>query len=184
VHGEGGLGGVVGQFPDVVARGRIALRMKAPYALKEWASARKESPLETKLRAMPPGERPGSVLHPFPVVARADYLAKIRGKGIFKRAEGVEPQKVPLSGLTAIQKSVNVEKLAQHVENPNLVGKGTRAPGHGGIVDQILVVKVGGKSYIHDGTHRTTSAHLRGQTHVLARVIDLDSDDKSPISNR
>jgi hypothetical protein len=164
---------VVSGFPVDVAHGRIARRMK-PYALKEWASARKESPLETKIRAMPPGERPGSVLHPFPVAVRAEYLAKIRGKGIFKRAEGVEPQKVSLAGLTAIQKSVNVEKLAQHVENPNLVGKGTRAPGHGGVVDHPVVVKVGGKSYVHDGHHRCCAAHVRGQGSVLARVVDLD----------
>jgi hypothetical protein len=150
-----------------------------PYSLKDFAVRMKESPLITKMRLLAPGPIPGSLQHPFPVKLREDYLELVRGKGIFKRAENVQPSKVPLAGLTAIQRSVNMERLAQHLEDPRLVEEGTRAAGHGGKVDLPVITKIGGKMYVHDGTHRCCGAYLRGQKEILARVVDLDADPKS-----
>lgn len=158
--------------------GRIDIVMRPdaqkPFALKEFAAKMKESPLETKARLLTPGITPGSVQHPFPVTDREAYLAKVRGTGIFKRAESVKPSAVKLKDLTAIQRNVNQERLHAHLLNPRLIQPGTRAPGHGGIVDHPVVVKTGGKMFIHDGHHRCCSAHLRGQSEIQARVVDLD----------
>lgn len=166
-----------GGFPRVRAYGSVPMgtMMTKPYALKEFAHAMKESPLVTKMRLLTPGTTPGSLQHPFPVKLREDYLAMIKGKGIFKRAENTPITKVPISSITAIQRNVNMEKLAHHLEDPRLVETGTRAPGHGGLVDQILLVKKDGKTYCHDGTHRLTACFLRGQKEVPARVVDLDA---------
>ena len=154
----------------------VPLGTMKPYALKEFASAMKESPLMTKMRLLTPGTTPGSLQHPFPVKLREDYLEMIKGKGIFKRAENTPVTKVPLSSLTAIQRNVNMERLAQHLEDPRLVEEGTRAPGHGGLVDHILVVRTGGKNFIHDGHHRLAACFLRGQKEAPARVVNLDAE--------
>ena len=162
----------------VGARGRVVPRMSdgKPYSLKDFAVKMKESPLITKMRLLAPGVTPGSLQHPFPVKLREDYLELVRGKGIFKRAENVQPSKVPLASLTAIQRGVNMERLAQHLEDPRLVEEGTRAPGHGGKVDLPVITKIGGKMFIHDGHHRLVGAHLRGQKLVSVRLVDLDAD--------
>lgn len=152
---------------------RIVFGMK-PYSLKDFATTMKESPLMAKMRMLTPGVTPGSLQHPFPVKLREDYLALVRGKGIFKRAEDVPVTRVPLSGLTAIQRGVNMERLAQHLENPRLIEEDARAPGHGGRVGVPVLVRVGGKTYIHDGHHRAVANYIRGQKDMSARVVDLD----------
>lgn len=143
--------------------------------LKSWASSMKANPVLTKAKALTPSLKPGSVQVPFPVTARSEYLKKIKGAGVWKRSEDAPIRKVPLSSLNAIQRGVNVERLHAHLEDPHLIPKGTRAPGHGGLIDYPLVVHVDGKNFAHDGHHRLTGSWLRGQKDATVRYVDLDS---------
>lgn len=125
-------------------------------------------------RRLEAGERAGTLRVPFPDVAHADYLAMVRGRGIARLVDDAPVERVPLASLTAIQRSVNAERLEQHLDDPDLVPAGARKHGSGMLKDAPVVVRLGGKSYLHDGHHRATAALLRGETHVRARVVDLD----------
>jgi hypothetical protein len=127
---------------------------------------------------MEPSGTAGAVRVPFPVASRSSYLSKIKGKGIFEKAEKTTPTDVPLDQLHAIQRTVNVEQLTNYANDPGRVKPGTRAPGHGGLIDKPVVVKVDGKMHIHDGHHRLAAQMMKGATHAKARVIDLDNPEK------
>lgn len=143
--------------------------------LKMWATRTIENPAAVRMAAMTPGTVQGTMQVPFPTVGRETYLSKIKGAGIFKRAEDAPVERVPLKELNGIQQTVNSERLAGYVENPK-VKAGTRAPGHGGLIDKPVVVRVGGKLYIHDGHHRAAAAKIRGDIDISSRVVDLDAD--------
>lgn len=141
--------------------------------LRAWAEAR-STPEAVRTAGLEPGARPGTVAVPFPQVLHEDYKAIVRGKGIPKRVEKAPTERVPLAQLTAIQKTVNVERLENHLADPHLIARGARKIGSGMKTDRPVVVRAGGKAYLHDGHHRATAAMLRGETDIKARVVDLD----------
>jgi hypothetical protein len=81
---------------------------------------------------------------------------------------------VPLQGVRTIQRSVNPDRVAQYLRNPDLMRPGQLGK-HGGLVDLPIVVRAGGVDRIHDGHHRVLSNILRGETSVRARYLDLDA---------
>jgi hypothetical protein len=130
---------------------------------------------------LPNGGPDGTVRHPFTQVQRAEYLALVKEHGsIAKRTHDAPIALVNLHDLHAIQDSVNRERLSQHMSDPKMVPEGSRAAGHGGLVDRPVVVRKGGKMFIHDGHHRLTAALLRGQSTAKVRFVDLDSEQSTP----
>lgn len=142
-----------------------------------WAREEQLPPHERAGR-LRPGQQSGTSGVPFQVVDRAEYLASIKGHGsIAARTHDAPIALVNLRDLHAIQQSINDERLAQHLDAPaGLVPPGSRAPGHGGLVDRPVVVKKDGRLFLHDGHHRLTAAHLRGQETAKVRLVDLDGD--------
>lgn len=140
--------------------------------LRDWA---KVDDVERGVAQLPP-VRAGAFQVPLEGTDRAAYLKAIKGAGVYKRAETAPVEHVPIKDLRAIQRSVNEERVHQYVKDPKTTPTGKRAPGHGGLVDLPLVVRVNGEMCLHDGHHRVTAAKLRGKTHVRARVVDLDKD--------
>ena len=144
--------------------------------LKQWAGSESSSDAaERRIAAMLPGESAGTVKVPFPVMDRKAYLTLVRGAGVSQATHKAPLAKIPLKGLTAIQKTVNRERLQAHLRDPNLIPKGTLGSGHGGLIDLPVVVRKGGESYIHDGHHRATAAFARGDEYIVARLVDLES---------
>lgn len=143
-------------------------------ALRTWAGAKSASAPDDPATKLRPGDKPGTLRHPFRTLEREDYLRQIRGAGIFKRAETAPVEDVTLAGLHSPQRTINAERLNAHLANPALVPSGTRGAGHGGIVDMATVVRVNGVDVLHDGNHRATANYLRGQKSIKARVVDLD----------
>lgn len=142
----------------------------------QWAKANesKEHRQSWRLRSLMRGERDGTVRHPFRVVDRDEYIAKIKGRGIVKRVDDAPMDSVDLDSLHGIQRTVNAERLQQHLEDENLIAEGTRSAGAGMLIDAPVVVKVGGEYHLHDGHHRATAAWIRGERAIGARVVDLD----------
>lgn len=140
-----------------------------PPTAKQWAST--EARVE-------PAEGVGTSRVPFEVVDRQAYLAAIKPYGsIAAKTHGAPIALVNLADIKAIQETINDERLAQHLENPaGLVAPGAKGSGHGGLVDRPVVVRLGGVLYAHDGHHRLTAAHLRGQTTAKVRLVDLDGE--------
>ena len=146
-------------------------------AMQRWASDVSRPGGSSALPAT--GE--GALRHPFATVPREKYLSMIKPFGsIAKRTHDAPIALVNLHELTGIQESINAERLNQHASNPKLVPEGTRAAGHGGLVDRAVVVRHGGKLYIHDGHHRLTAAVLRGATTAKVRFVDLDGEGSTP----
>jgi len=148
--------------------------------LRAWAAKTSPGAARDPATALRPGNKPGTFRHPFAVVDRTAYLQQIKGAGIFKRADDAPVEDVPLAHLRAVQRTVGADRLAQHVDYPGLIPKGERGEKHGGPVDLPVVVRTGGMDIIHDGTHRSTAAFLRGQPTVRARVVDLDKEGWKP----
>lgn len=149
-------------------------------SLRAWAAHTVNAPPPDPTLRLNAGDKPGVVRHPFRLADREAYLRQVRGSGVFKRAEDAQIQEVALAELWGLQRHVNVERLQAHYDNPTLIPAGTRAAGHGGLVDVPTVVRVGGKLYAHDGHHRATAAHLRGQPSIRARIVDLDAAGWTP----
>jgi len=129
---------------------------------------------EVRARALESGTYEGTAKHPFPVADRAEYLAAVRAEGIARRSLKAPVGRILLSAIKGIQATVNRERLTQHLKDPRLIPDGTRAPGHGALIDLPIVVKRGGEYYLHDGHHRLTAAHLRGEVDARVRLVDLD----------
>jgi ParB-like nuclease domain len=124
--------------------------------------------------ALEDGPFEGTAKHPFQVADRTVYLAAVRGKGIASRTHNAPMGTIQLDQLHGIQKTVNRERLGQHMSNPRLIPNGARGAGHGGLIDLPVVVKVNGTYHVHDGHHRLVAAHLRGEQVARCRLIDLD----------
>lgn len=139
-----------------------------------WAS-RGAPTADERLADLQPGEVDGTVVPPFRSISRDAYLAAIAGAGVARRSLSAPTALVNLSDLVAIQGSVNRERLGQHLANPNMVAPGTRAPGHGMLVDRPVVVRKNGRLLIHDGHHRLTARVLRGFDTAKVRFVDLDA---------
>lgn len=148
----------------------------APQAgVKQWAQ-NEFAPPEQRADYLQPGEVDGTAKHAFPVADRSSYLQAIKGQNIAAKSLHAPIALVRLDQLVAIQGSINRERLGQHLANPKMNPEGTRAPGHGMLIDRPVVVKVGGSFYIHDGHHRLTAQALRGLSTAKVRLIDLDAE--------
>lgn len=142
---------------------------------RDWAE-RPNDPSES-IKRLQPGERPGTSKVPFEVTDREAYLKSVHATGsVAAKTHGAPTALVNLKDLRAIQNTVNDERLVQHLSDPNMVPPGAKGSGHGGLVDRPVVVKMAQQLYIHDGHHRLTSAHLRGQDTAKVRLVDLDGD--------
>jgi len=128
-----------------------------------------------RVKQLSAGHTPGTSKVPFPVTDRQQYLKSVHEHGsIAQKTHGAPIALVNLKDLHAIQNTVNDERLVQHLEDPGMVPDGARGAGHGGLVDRPVVVKMGGSMFIHDGHHRLTAAHVRGQETAKVRLVDLD----------
>lgn len=143
--------------------------------LRAWA-AKRADPVSARLAGLEPGRYPGTVAVPLPRIEHGAYKALIQGAGIPKRVEAAPVVRVPIGELTAIQGSVNAERLQRHLEDPRLIPKGARTPSSGMLKDRPVVVRLGDKSYLHDGHHRVLAAMLRGERDIKARVVDLEGE--------
>jgi hypothetical protein len=143
--------------------------------LSKWAKAKDVDPAEARALArlgeLPPSDKPGRVLVPFPVGDDSPYDKVIGHKGLHKRIEAAPVKKVPIGTLvTNGQKSVRVDQTAHYVSN-----KGEKGTKHGTADTAYpIVVRVGGKNVVMDGHHRATAAWLRGEPRVEAKYVDLD----------
>lgn len=130
---------------------------------------------EVRAQALEPGLYEGTAKHPFPVADREKYLESVRAKGIARLSLRAPVGRIRLDAIKGIQGTVNRERLGQHLKDPRLIPDGTRAPGHGALIDLPIVVKLGGEYFLHDGHHRLTAAHLRGEVDARVRLVDLDA---------
>lgn len=148
----------------------------AASSVLKWAEANdsREKRQSWRLKSLLKGERDGTVRHPMRVIDRDEYLSKIKGKGIVKRVEDAPIKTVDLDSLVGIQRTVNAERLSQHLEDEELIPEGQRSPNAGMLIDTPVVVKLGGEHFLHDGHHRATAAWVRGERAIGARVVDLD----------
>jgi len=146
---------------------------RSTHPAKQWAGAGSDP--ESRLTSLLPGEVDGTVRHPFKVVDRQQYLQMIKPFGsIAARTHGAPIALVNLSDVASIQNTVNRERLVAHLRDPYM-NEGKRGSGHGGLIDRPVVVRLQGQLYLHDGNHRLTAAHLRGQTTAKVRLVDLDA---------
>ena len=144
--------------------------------VKDWA-ANEFAPPEQRAQYLKSGAIDGTAEHAFPVADREQYLAAIKGINVAAKTLHAPIAKVRLDQLVGIQGTINRERLGQHLANPKMNPEGTRAPGHGMLIDRPVVVKVGGTFYIHDGHHRLTAQALRGLDTAKVRLVDLDAED-------
>jgi hypothetical protein len=142
--------------------------------LRMWAGSKASGEKPDPATRLRPGDKPGTLRHPFRLVDRQEYLAQIKGAGVFRRAETAPVEDVPLAGLRSPQRTVNAQRLDEHLADPGLIPNGARGAGHGGPIDVPLIVRLGGVDHLHDGNHRATASFLRGQKSMKARVVDLD----------
>lgn len=147
-----------------------------PSGLKAWAQNEFEPP-EHRLKYLPTGADDGRAQVQWPNVDNSVYKAMLAPYGsIAARTHRAPIALVRLDQLTAIQGHVNKERLAQHLADPHIYPEGTKASGHGGLIDRPVVVKLNNELYIHDGHHRLMAQHLRGLSTAKVRLVDLDAE--------
>lgn len=134
---------------------------------------------EVRARTLENGDYEGTAKHPFPVADRVTYLAAVKSAGVARLSLRAPIGRIQLSAIKGIQGTVNRERLNQHLKDPRLIPDGARAPGHGAAIDLPIVVKLGGEYYVHDGHHRLTASHLRGELDARVRLVDLDAQGSS-----
>lgn len=109
-------------------------------------------------------------------IDRAGYQAVIGNREMNARIDAAPIRSVPVASLVAIQHTVNRARVAEYIENPKLVRKGTKHDEHGGVVDLPIVVRCKGTNYLFDGHHRLTAQQMRGAREIKARYVDLDAE--------
>jgi ParB-like nuclease domain len=149
----------------------------SPAGVKAWAQ-HDLAPPEHRLQYLPNyGGIDGKAKVMWPSVDKAQYEAMLAPHGsIAARTHNAPVAKVRLDQLQAIQHSVNVERLGQHLADPHIYKEGQKGSGHGGLVDLPVVVQKNGQLYIHDGHHRLMAQHLRGLPTAKVRLVNLDAE--------
>lgn len=116
----------------------------------------------------------GAAEHPFAIVDRKEYrrVVGLTNARFNRRIDKSPEREQPIGGLVAIQHTVLAERVDEYVAEPARDDRkespvSTTLP---------IVVRVGGVRYIHDGTHRLTAAHLRGEEKARVRYLDLDGE--------
>jgi len=114
--------------------------------------------------------RNGQVNHGFHVIDKAPY----EYKAVTPAAVDAAPtQRVQHKDLTATQPMVRRDNVRQFIDNPGIVVPGQRDLS-GQLVDRPIVVRAGGKDYIHDGHHRLSARVLMGYQDSMARIVELE----------
>ncbi len=149
-----------------------------PASTSRWvdrASRAQRSPEQalSLLRAWPGGP---NVANPMRFVDRDAYQKLIGNRELNALIEAAPIVPMPIANLTAIQHTINLERVAQYIQKPNMRRRGLRDPEHGGLIDLPIVVHVGGMSYLHDGHHRVTAEKLLGARLETVRYVDLDKE--------
>lgn len=147
--------------------------------LSEWLqdSLQKRKARALKLLAILPRVEHGVALPPPLVLGnKQTYHAGHGGKHahLNRRIADAPIQDVPLVGLHTIQTSVKPERVAQYIEDPDIIPPGTKGE-HGGPIDLPIVVRQNGGVWVHDGHHRICARVLQGYPTVRARFVDLDA---------
>jgi hypothetical protein len=127
------------------------------------------------LRAMPGGP---NIQIPF----RCDPSLKVKiheaisNEDLNRLIDAAPIKVIPLSTIVGVtQHTVNAARVAQHLLDFGLVGKGETHPEHGGIVDVPIVIRFEDQNCCWDGHHRSTAEALLGGRRIKARYIDLDT---------
>lgn len=144
--------------------------------LSTWARARDPNRAKAHLRLeqLPESETGKGKAVPFPYLDRSAYKSKHSNREINKAISKAPIRSVPLDQLHAIQHSVKVHRVAEYIDHPHIIPKGTKSPKHGGLVDYPIVIKQDDHLYLHDGHHRCTAALLMGKKTIDARFVDFD----------
>lgn len=126
--------------------------------------------LYARLAKLPqfPGLASSDTVDPgFPV----DMDPGIRGTVTDEELAAAPVEKVKLADLVATQQGVSRQHLQRKIDQ----GSGDKP---------VVVVRHGGRLYIHDGTHAATLAKLRGDEEVSARVFDYDAEAGRPVARK
>jgi ParB-like nuclease domain len=124
-----------------------------------------------RLEELPRSDKPGRRLMPFPI-GNDDTYRGIAHDQMHRLIEAAPVQQVPIAKLVSNgQRSVDRRRVAHFIRNPDDEGVH-----HGKAeTDRPIVVRRGDAQVLFDGHHRLTASYLRGETHVAARVVDLDA---------
>lgn len=133
-----------------------------------------EGEVEERLARMPESSTGHGVAVPFPYADKHVYKDAHSNREINRRIHTAPIEHVPLDSLHAIQHSVKYGRVLQYLRGEVGDRKGEVNPKSKTPVDYPIVIRKGGKNYLHDGHHRATTAFLKGRSQVKARVVDLD----------
>lgn len=144
-------------------------------SLARWVMAASPSVARAKLLAelLPPSPTGRGAEVPFPYADRSAYESLHSNHEINAAIEAAPKVIVPIKGLRAIQHSVKVPKLVEHLTRPR--EPGARHPDAGTPTDLPIVVQQGGVRYLHDGHHRATAALLMGRKSIRVRLVNFDA---------
>lgn len=127
-----------------------------------------------KMGKMPLSQTGHGLAVPFPYVDKnTQYRAHVPPQVVEHAIANAPIGRVRLDEIHAIQHSVKPQVLTQYIEQPDAIPAGTTGP-HGGPIDLPIVVRWRGRLLLHDGHHRATAAHLRGEKEIAARCVDMD----------
>lgn len=113
-----------------------------------------------------------SINHGFHIAAVQPYDERKVSAGAIDAAP---LERLKLKDLTATQPTVRRDGVRNFLDNPGVISPGQRNLS-GELVDRPVVVRTGGKAFIHDGHHRLAARVLMGNDDALARVVDLDGE--------
>jgi hypothetical protein len=89
--------------------------------------------------------------------------------------ESADVYEVPCKDLHAVQSGVSAAKVRGLLHHPEVFDR----PGHvndAGLSDDLpIVVRYGGKLYLHDGHHRVVAQRMMGAEQVRVRVVKIDT---------
>lgn len=122
-----------------------------------------------ELPGLPEFTRQDRVPHPWPVASSRAYGGKVEKQ----QALDAPVEEVPLDRLRGVQRGVRRDKLISYLNSGGDAEPG-KASDNGYPRDLPIVVRTGGRLYIHDGHHRLTAHWLLGDEAAKARVVTID----------
>lgn len=144
--------------------------------LGKWAAKQGERSPEqaiSLLRSYAVGSDTAAV--PLPFVDRGFYEQTIGNRELNEKIRQAPIVDIPISCLTAIQHTVRASRVEQYIRDPKLTKAGSMNPKSRTPIDVPVVVKLGGKCFLHDGNHRTVARVLLGCRSIKGRMVDLDA---------
>ena len=119
----------------------------------------------------PPGVDDG-MPHGFPMSDFSDQFL-IKRPGYLRKRNDAPLRQITLAKLRATQDDVERAGVEFHILHPQAVPATARTLL--GPADKPIVVLYRGELHIIDGHHRLTALRLKGETHALVRLVDLDT---------